>query len=162
MSLSRTHPIWTSAGVSPFEVEKATIQARMLSGRYRTCWLRRHWSGDKSGFCTIPGCANTPGTLLHIATAQCPSLSAARTKAINSWCTFLSTNPILFPLIRSISQNDEFLAFLVDPTTYPEAISLSQANKDIDIMGKLCYLTRTWLYIMHKERLTLLDLWDRK
>ena len=35
MSLSRTHPIWTSAGVSPYEVEKATIQARMLSGRYR-------------------------------------------------------------------------------------------------------------------------------
>ena len=39
MSLSQPHPIWTSAGSSPYEVRKATVQARMLSGRYRTCVL---------------------------------------------------------------------------------------------------------------------------
>ena len=32
MSLSRTHLIWTSAGRSPYVVEKANVQARMLSG----------------------------------------------------------------------------------------------------------------------------------
>ena len=32
MSLSHPHPIWTSAGSSPFEVKKANVQARMLSG----------------------------------------------------------------------------------------------------------------------------------
>ena len=53
MSLSHPHPIWTSAGSSPFEVKKATVQARMLSGKYRisTCWLRRHWYGDQSDIC---------------------------------------------------------------------------------------------------------------
>ena len=56
----------------------------------------------------------------------------------------------------------EFLSFLVDPTTYPNAISLAQANKDIDVMDKLCYLTRTWLFAIHKERLILLDLWNKK
>ena len=29
MSLCQPHPIWTSAGSSPFEVRKATVQARM-------------------------------------------------------------------------------------------------------------------------------------
>ena len=162
MSLSRTHPIWTSAGRSPFEVEKAKVQSRMLSGRYRTCWLRRHWSGDKSGFCQIPGCSETPGTLLHIATAQCPSLAAARLKACSTWHDFLVTNPILLPLINNIKLNEDFLSFLVDPTTYPNAIDLAQKHKDIDVMDKLCYLTRTWLYAMHKERLVLLGLWDNR
>ena len=66
---------------------------------------------------------------MHIATAQC---AAARTKAINTWIDFLSANPILFPCI---STNDEFLSFLVDPTTYPNAISLAQNNIDVDVMG---------------------------
>ena len=44
MSLSVPHPIWTSAISSNYEVRKATVQARMLGGRYRTCWLRMHWS----------------------------------------------------------------------------------------------------------------------
>ena len=63
MSLCHPHPIWTSAGSSPFETKKATVQARMLSGRYRTCWLRRHWSGDQTGMCRVPGCDDQPGTL---------------------------------------------------------------------------------------------------
>jgi hypothetical protein len=161
MSLSRTHLIWSSAGRSPYEVEKAKVQARMLSGRYRTCWLRRHWSGDQNGFCQIPGCFDTPGTLQHIATGQCPSLGAARMKACNTWHNFLSINPILLPLINDITLNEDFLSFLVDPTTFSNAIDLAQQHKDIDVMGKLCYLTRTWLYTMHKERLILLDLWDK-
>ena len=33
-TLSSPHPIWSSAGSSSYEVSKATIQARMLSGRY--------------------------------------------------------------------------------------------------------------------------------
>ena len=163
MSLNKTHPIWISAGNSPFEVQKATVQARMLSGRYRTCWLRRHWSGS-NGNCQIPGCHDTPGTLLHIATGQCPSLATARMNAISSWRNFLIDNHILFPLIRDITLGspDNFLAFLVDPTTNRDAIALAQCQREIDIMGKLCYLTRTWLYRMHKERLILLDMWEKK
>ena len=32
MSLAKPHLIFTSAGLSPYEVRKASIQARMLSG----------------------------------------------------------------------------------------------------------------------------------
>ena len=43
-SLSTPHPIWTSAGSSPYKIKKAVVKARMLSGRYRMECLRRHWS----------------------------------------------------------------------------------------------------------------------
>ena len=35
-SIAISHPVWTTAGSSAFEVNKATILARMISGRYRT------------------------------------------------------------------------------------------------------------------------------
>ena len=75
MSLCQPHPIWTTTGSFPFDVKKATVQARMLSGRYRTCWLRRHWSEDSTGHCQVPGCTGQPGTLQHIATGECPGLT---------------------------------------------------------------------------------------
>ena len=43
MSLASPHPLWLTAG-SPFEVSKAVIIARMLSGRYRTDKLMSKWS----------------------------------------------------------------------------------------------------------------------
>ena len=51
MSLSRPHPIWTTARTSPYETEKACVQARMLSGRFRTEELARHWTTNKDGYC---------------------------------------------------------------------------------------------------------------
>ena len=160
MSLSRPHPIWTSAGSSSYEVKKATVQARMLSGRYRTCWLRRHWSGDPTGYCKVPGCSNQPGTLQHMATGECPGLANSLVRAIALWQSFLKENQVLFPVVKHYSLGPPlaFLAFLVDPTTQPLVISLTQTHGTI-ITEKLCYMTRTWLFYMHKERLKLLQLW---
>ena len=75
----QTHPIWTTAGNNPHEAEKACCQVRRISGRFRTCWLARHWSGDLSGSCTLPTCHlnPTPGTLTHIL-LECEDLSFAR------------------------------------------------------------------------------------
>ena len=161
MSLATTHPIWTSAGSSPYEIRKATVQARMLSGRYRTCWLRRHWSGDLTGTCSIPGCPNMPGTLLHIATGECPGLVQAYSHATALWNTFLADNPILLPIIQ-LAQADRsrFLSFLLDPSTQPSVISLVQKEGNV-VTDQLCYLTRTWLFIIHKERLKLMKLWTK-
>ena len=158
MSLCQPHPIWTTAGSSPFEVKKATVQARMLSGRYRTCWLRRHWSGDQTGHCRVPGCTDQPGTLQHLATGECSGLTGALTRSVALWKSFLQQNPILFPVVKQYSLSNSFLSFLIDPTTKPEVISLTQINGK-QISEKLCYMTRTWLFYMHKERLKLLGLW---
>ena len=161
MSLSAPHPIWTSAGSSPFEIRKATVQARMLSGRYRTCWLRRHWSGDQTGVCRVPGCSGEPGTLKHIATGKCPGLGNAYTRATALWTSFLKDNPHLLPIIKhfSLADSDVFLSFLLDPSTHPPVIALSQTLGSV-IIDQLCYMTRTWLFQLHKERLKLLNLWS--
>ena len=126
MSLCRPHPIWTSAGSSPFEVKKATVQARMLSGRYRTCWLRRYWSGDLGGMCRV--CNDKPGTLQHIAAGECPGLAQAVTRARCLWEAFLVQNPVLYSVVQQYSSGDSFLSFLLDPTTKPSVISLSQTH----------------------------------
>ena len=56
MSLSKVHPLWLTAGHSPFKVSMALIQAKMLSGRYRCGYLTRHWS-NSDGTCKItPEC----------------------------------------------------------------------------------------------------------
>ena len=160
MSLSKPHPIWTSAGSSPYEVKKATVQARMLSGRYRTCWLRRHWSGDPTGNCRIPGCSGMTGSLQHLATGECPALYGALVRAVAIWSSFLKETPNLFPIVKqySLGPPEEFLSFLVDPTTLPPVIALSQLHGSI-IIEQLCYMTRTWIFFMHKQRLKLLNLW---
>ena len=56
-SLSKPHPLWTTAGASPYQVAKATIQAKMLSGRYRTEKLSRFWFKNKGGYCLLPSCS---------------------------------------------------------------------------------------------------------
>ena len=79
MSLTNPHPIWTSAKDNPYEVSKAVIQVRMLSGRYRTEYLCSH-SSKRSGICLAGTCLglNIPETIEHIL-IYCPSLSHART-----------------------------------------------------------------------------------
>ena len=44
------HPLWWTCFSSSTAVRSATVMAKMLSGRYRSCWLRRHWT-EESGAC---------------------------------------------------------------------------------------------------------------
>ena len=161
MSLSSPSPIWTSCGNSPYEMKKATVQARMGSGRYRTCWLRRHWAEEESGDCRVPGCTgNVPGTLLHLATGQCPGLSAATAAATEHWVTFLQVHPHLLPPVKVLTGGspEEFLSLLLDPSTQAPVISLAQ-EQGSHVVDQICYLTRTWLFTLHRERLKKLGHW---
>ena len=56
MSLMTPHPVFATAGSSPYEVCKAHAQALFLSGRYRTELLCKHWSENSGGFCRMPSC----------------------------------------------------------------------------------------------------------
>lgn len=53
------HPLWWTCYSSSSAVWAATVMAKMLSGRYRSCWLRRHWT-QESGACCLPGCGQVP------------------------------------------------------------------------------------------------------
>ena len=162
MSLSSPSPLLTSCTGNSHEVRKATIQIRMLSGRYRTCWLRRHWSGDNSGACRVPGCSGvTPGTLLHLATGECPGLTAATAQAASHWSDFVISHPHLLPLLQEFAEGekDTFLSFLLDPTTQPTVIALAQTHGQ-EVIHQVCMLTRTWLYLHHRARFRALGLWE--
>ena len=163
-SLTKPHPIWTTAGGNPYEVEKACIQAKMLSGRYRTCWLSRHWSGDSSGICSLPTCrlSQTPGTLSHILT-ECPDLSPARSRVYSLWANHLKDKQTLFPIVwKYTTQSDTplFLQFLLDCSVLPDIISETQRNGQ-SVHDSLFYMTRTLCFSIHKARLKLLGKWNQ-
>ena len=162
MSLTSPSHLLTSCGSSGHEVKKVTVQIRMLSGRYRTCYFRRHWSGDSTGSCRVPGCeAETPGTLEHLATGQCQGLKPATALATSHWVKFASSRPHLLPLLLSYANGEpaDFLPFLLDPTTRAPVLALAQ-RCGRQVIDDLCLLTRTWLYLHHKARYRALGLWS--
>ena len=80
MSLSSAHPVWASAGYSPAKVAMATVQASMISGRYRCDSLVSHWSPKVSGYCSLsPACHSFREDLRHILQV-CPALHETRLK----------------------------------------------------------------------------------
>jgi hypothetical protein len=90
-----------------------------------------------------------------------PGLGNAFIRATGLWTSFLRKAPLLFPNISKFSLADPsmLLSFLVDPTTHPPVIALAQIHGSA-IIDQLCYLTRTWLYYMHKDRLKLMNFWS--
>ena len=152
MSLSSPHPIWLSAG-SPFEVRKAVVTARMLSGRYKTDRLCRHWTtSNPNGLCRLPGCVDSPGDLLHIL-LHCPALSDARAKAICHWSAFMVPRPWLLPIVANYTLHCDDrlqLQFLLDPSCLPLVIASSQANPEV--LNSCLYLARTWNFTIHLAR----------
>ena len=133
----------------------------MASGRYKTCWLRRHWADKETGIRRVPGCTgDLPGTLLHLATGQCPGLASATAAAAAHWSSFLKVHPLLLPLIQVISSSspEVFLSFLLGPATEAPVIALAQ-EQGRDVVNQLCFMTRTWLYTLHRERLKKLGYW---
>ena len=152
-------------GSNPYEVEKATIQARMLSGRYRTCWLSRHWSGNSDGSCSLPSCRldPTPGTLSHMLT-ECQDLGPARLRVFSLWADHIKDKPFLLPVIRKYTVDchpSQHLQFLIDCTVLPDVISLKQKH-GLCVHDSLLYLTRTFCFSVHKSRLKLLGKWNQK
>ena len=53
MSLKTPHPLWTSCGDNPLEISKAIIQAKFLSGRYRTDSLLSHFEESVNPQCAL-------------------------------------------------------------------------------------------------------------
>ena len=121
------HPLWTTTGSSPFEVSKAAVQAKMLSGRFRTEKLCRFWSSNPEGFCLAPTCVNKVEDLEHIL-CTCKALAAPRKRLQSAWLTKASSNPHLHQLLINVlaSPPDQFCRFVLDPSNHPDVISHSE------------------------------------
>ena len=157
-SLAKPHPIFTSAGSSPYEVEKSKVQARMLSGRYRTERLRRHWIQNSKGFCTLPTCWRSSEDLEHIL-VHCPSHRAARTRVLALWRDYLASRPHLATIVDHYTSTpgQHLVQFLVDPSVLPLVITLRQEQGE-EALFSIFYLTRTYCYSIHQSRLKALGL----
>ena len=131
----------------------------MLSGRYRSCWLRRHWTLE-SGACRLPGCGMAPGDVAHLLSAECPALQPFLATTLLHVKDLLQTQPLLLPpLLAALSKDKEAAtSFLLDPSTDPLVISLCQSYGQLSVLGPIFRVCRTWIWAAHRTRMRLLGL----
>ena len=161
MSLSSPHPLWTTAGSSPAKVSMATIQTHMISGRYRSESLCRHWSKNKQGFCLLsPGCSATVEDLPHIL-QSCSGLAPVREKLVNFTIKYSKNVPAISELVLNLSNptNERFCQFLLDCSCIPEVIEAVQLHGHA-VLEHLFNISRTWVYSLHKSRMKILGRWN--
>ena len=162
MSLATPHPIWTSAGSSPAKVTMATIQAQMLSGRYRTEALCSHWKPLSNGSCLLsPSCSSSTEDLDHIL-YKCCALEDTRIKLKDYTVKYCRNVPSLSPIITHFlsSSCQDFCQFLLDCSTIPDVIAATRLHGHEYVHHHLFNITRTWVYSLHKARLKILGRWN--
>ena len=163
MTISSPHPIFLSAGSSPYEVTKAGVQALFLSGRYRTELLCRFWSKNPHGYCLGPNC--TGKEILedeeHIL-LYCSSLAATRQTLVNFTMNYTKGFPIISGILLTFTNpnHPQFFQFLLDCSVIPQVISLSQEHGR-EALYHLFKVTRTWCYSLHRDRLKMLGRWTK-
>ena len=161
MSLTTPHPMWTTAGCSPSKVAMASIQAQMISGRYRTEQLCSHWSNNKTGSCLLsPNCSSSVEDLTHIL-SSCHALQPTRDKLKSFTLEYCQDVPTIKELTLSLCtpSSPVFCQFLLDCSSIPSVI-LAVQNQGSGILNHLFHITRTWVYTLHKERMKLLGRWN--
>ena len=160
MSLTRTHPLWTTAGSSPTKVVMATIQAQFLSGRYRTQALCSHWSGS-SGDCQVSPDCKTSEDISHIL-KYCVALSSTRKKLSTFTQSYCASHPVIASLVEQYCHVNcrLFVQFLLDCSVIPDVIAAVQTHGQY-ILSNLFDITRIWVYALHRDRLKLLGRWRK-
>ena len=133
MSLRKPHPMLQFADNS-YKVNKITTVLRMLSGRFRSGSLLRHFSANISGICEL--CQTELEDLPHILTPRCPALhqrAAILMKFSNETLTI--SNSEMYCAARMIfnqfmlSEDDLLkVQFVLDPSVVHEVIVAEQTS----------------------------------
>ena len=158
-SVGSPHPVWTTSASSSFECRKASIHARMMSGRFRTEYMCRHWSKNKMGFCLAETCEQKIGDLEHLL-LHCPALSALRERL---W-DMLFEHSVQYPaLYHFLLQLENFppnlkMQFLIDPTAFHEVVEFFQIIGQ-QAINHVFYLIRTYNYYIYRQMQILLGYW---
>ena len=150
-SLTTPHYIWSTAANNPYECSKSTVLARMVSGRFRTEAMCRHWSTNKNGYCRAPTCHQVYGTLEHLLVG-CPALDGVRERLYLMWLERSVMYPPLHSTIRDIlaSSEHEKVQFILEPLAFTSLAS-SFKRHGTRFIQQLAYLTRTFAFYMDKE-----------
>ena len=130
----------------------------MLSGRYRTEKLRRHWSQNKHGHCELFPCNehSIVGSLEH-QLLDCEALTTSRKGVMDLWDKTMIAHPHLLTLVTkyTVADNDTLVQFILDPSTLPDVILARQLFGQ-DVYDILFYITRTFCFSIHKAKIKLL------
>jgi hypothetical protein len=158
-SLLHPHPMWTSAAGNSYECCKSTILARMVSGRYRTEMMCRFWSANRRGYCLADTCHQVLGDLEHLL-VSCPALDHIRHRLHSLWCRKTVHLQPLHSLILQIlgSSPAQQVKFILDCLSCPQLMSLVKVYGQT-VQDLVLYLTRTWAYSIHRQKLILLGSW---
>ena len=158
-SLTHPHPLWLAAGSSPYRVNKATILARMISGRYRTERLCRFWSDNQGGYCLANTCTGVVGDLVHLL-LHCPALSVARRNLLDMWVHRAIKYPALYSLVLQILQGPDTLKmlFILDPTSIP-AVDHMVAEYGMQVLDLIYYMSMSYAYGLHRKKLIITGRW---
>ena len=158
MSLTKPHPVWATVGSNPYETAKAVQQARFLSGRYRSGSLTKHWSANKEGFCLAPTCENELETIEHILIHCCAYIECKR-RLYSLWLSTPSRVVQKLALGALCSETKYLLQFILDCSVLPPVILATQTH-GTGILKELFYLTRSWCFSIHRQRMKMLGRWN--
>ena len=156
MSLTTPHPMFVSCGTNPFETNKSICQAALISGRFKTDYLSRHWVKENpEGYCILCSHLKLHDTVEHFL-VSCSSLSQTREKVITYWKSYSSKDDILRNLLamKLSSHIPTLVQFLIDPSADSDCIKGVQ--QQVIKTHDLYRLTRTWCYALQrmKQQLT--------
>ena len=163
MSLISPHPVWTTAGPLSYHVAMSTVQATMISGRYRTEMLCSNWSPNSTGCCQAPSCQGLDlQEDLHHILAVCSSLQPSRYRLVDFTSKFCLKYPVIEPIVQTFCSpaHPQFCQFLLDCSALP-AVILATQEQGSAVLNLLFRITRTWCYCLHKTRLKLLGRWAK-
>ena len=146
----KPHLLWEFSKHHPFESSKAMVVAKMISGRYRTDSLQRHWSDNCEGYCLAPSCNKIIGDLVHMM-VNCPSISEIRNKMHNIWKQKSASCPPLLLFLENVwnAKPAVFLKFILEPSVFPEVARLCQLF-GMKVYSVISYLTRTYAFYLDR------------
>ena len=131
---------------------------RFLSGRYRSAQLLKHWTDNKEGLCLAPGCINKVENIEHIL-VHCAAYTNCKRRLYRLWFSTQS-KVVLKLIIEAITNESEYLVqFILDCSVLPSVIRAVQVHGEV-IMHELFYLTRSWCFSIHKQRMKMLGRWN--
>ena len=159
---SLVHPCfsWQVVVGNNYECAKALVVAKMISGRYRTEYLCKYWTpSNREGYCLARTCTGIVGDLEHIL-ITCPAFNEIRKRLRDMWLSKTAKFPSLNQLFKSIlsSPPEIQVQFILDPTFFDGVMMQVEIN-GIELVQHVLYLTRTYAYYIHRERLKMLGCW---
>jgi hypothetical protein len=153
LSLHQPSLLWLSAGSNSFECCKSLVVAKMVSGRYRSDYLCRHWTpSNRSGFCLADTCHGVEGDLVHMLII-CPALQPTRDRLVKFWRDKTLPHPALAKIMSEVLSSPPQCQthFILDPCLVPAILALcNQHGKEL--FDHVFYLTRTFAYYMHRAK----------